>query len=122
MTAAPMPAGRFALAALATWRVTHLLAQEDGPADVVVRLRRRAGSGWPGDLLDCFYCLSVWVAVPCGVGLAGRYRANPLWYLAVSGAACLLEQATRPAPDAHPHGDSAAEPQETPTTMERTEP
>jgi hypothetical protein len=113
-----MPAGRFALATLATWRVTHLLAEEDGPADAVVRLRRRAGSGWTGDLLDCFYCLSVWVAVPCSAGLAGRYRANPLWYLAVSGAACLLEQATRPAGDAHPynehgaqqHGETATEP------------
>jgi hypothetical protein len=121
MRAAPMPAGRFALAALATWRVTHLLAEEDGPADVVVRLRRRAGSGWPGDLLDCFYCLSVWAAVPCGVGLAGRYRANPLWYLALSGAACLLEQATRPGRDArqhdgHPHGVTAAEPATEPAT------
>jgi hypothetical protein len=52
-----MPAGRFLLATLATWRVTHLLVEEDGPADVVVRLRRRAGSSWAGDLLDCFYYL-----------------------------------------------------------------
>jgi hypothetical protein len=51
---APVPAGRFVLAALATWRVTHLLVAEDGPADVVVRLRRRAGFGWAGDVLDCF--------------------------------------------------------------------
>jgi hypothetical protein len=103
MAAAPVPAGRFVLAALATWRVTHLLAEEDGPADVVVRLRRRAGSGWAGGLLDCFYCLSVWVAVPFGVGLAARRRLDPLSCLAVSGAACLLEQATRRA--GHPGQD-----------------
>ena len=94
MTAASMPAGRFVLATLATWRVAHLLAEEDGPGDVLVHLRRRAGSSWAGDLLDCFYCLSVWVAVPCSVGLAGRRRVDPLWCLAVSGAACLLEQGT----------------------------
>jgi hypothetical protein len=92
---APVPAGRFVLAALATWRVTHLLVAEDGPADVVVRLRRRAGFGWAGDVLDCFYCLSVWVAVPFTAGLTGRRRVDPLSCLAVSGAACLLEQATR---------------------------
>jgi hypothetical protein len=109
---APMPAGRFVLAALATWRVTHLLAEEDGPADVVVRLRRRAGSSWAGDLLDCFYCLSVWVAVPFAVGLAGRRRVDPVACLAVSGAACLLEQATRQArvPHDHTHSDQEVSP------------
>jgi hypothetical protein len=101
MKAVPMPAGRFVLATLATWRVTHLLAEEDGPADVVVRLRRRAGSSWAGELLDCFYCLSVWVAVPFGVGLGGRRRVDPLWCLAVSGAACLLEQGTQRAKEPH---------------------
>ena len=102
-----MPAGRFVLATLATWRVTHLLVAEDGPADVVVRLRRRAGSSWAGDLLDCFYCLSVWVAVPFTVGLAGRRRVDPVACLAVSGAACLLEQATRRtgAPHDYAHSD-----------------
>ena len=33
--------GRFVLVSLAVWRVTHLLAEEDGPGDVVVRLRAR---------------------------------------------------------------------------------
>ena len=104
-----MPAGRFVLATLATWRVTHLLVAEDGPADVVVRLRRRAGSSWAGDLLDCFYCLSVWVAVPFTVGLAGRRRVDPVACLAVSGAACLLEQATRRTGTLHDHAHSDQE-------------
>jgi hypothetical protein len=91
------------LAALATWRVTHLLAEEDGPGDVVVRLRARAGDGQLGSLMDCFYCLSIWVAVPFSVGLTRTRRADPLAWLALSGAACLLEQATRdPALDQAP--------------------
>ena len=89
------PGMRFALASLATWRVTHLLAEEDGPANVVVRLRERAGDGSLGELMDCFYCLSVWVAAPFGFALARRPRDAPLHSLALSGAACLLEQATR---------------------------
>jgi Protein of unknown function (DUF1360) len=86
---------RFALASLATWRLTHLLAEEDGPANLVVRLRERAGAGQLGELMDCFYCLSVWIAAPFGLALARRPREAPLLWLALSGAACLLEQATR---------------------------
>jgi hypothetical protein len=85
---------RFALASLATWRVTHLLAEEDGPFDAVVRLRARAGSGQLGALMDCFYCLSIWVAAPATLAVARRPRDAPLAWLALSGAACLLERAT----------------------------
>ena len=98
------PRARFGLASLATWRVTHLLAEEDGPADVVVRLRTRAGDGRLGGLMDCFGCLSIWVAAPLSFGLARTRRPDPVAWLALSGAACLLEQATherRPRPYLH---------------------
>src|SRR5579864_2030533 len=90
----PVTAGRFVLATLATWRVTHLVVHEDGPGEAIVRLRRRAGSGWAGQLLDCFYCTSVWVAAPLSVAGGRRRRFDPLAWLALSGAACLLEQAS----------------------------
>jgi Protein of unknown function (DUF1360) len=93
MSSADLPT-RLALGALATWRVTHLLVEEDGPADVVVRLRRRAGDGWLGQAMDCFYCLSIWTAAPVAAAVARRPREMPLTWLALSGAACLLEQAT----------------------------
>jgi hypothetical protein len=85
---------RFALGVLATWRVTHLLAEEDGPGDLVVLLRARAGDGWRGRLMDCFYCLSVWTALPFALVVARRRRDAPVAVLALSGAACLLERAT----------------------------
>jgi hypothetical protein len=88
------PATRFTFAALATWRVTHLLAEEDGPADLVVDLRRRAGESRLGELMDCFYCLSVWTAAPLSLAVTRRVRELPLVWLALSGAACLLERAT----------------------------
>ena len=55
---------RFILAALATWRITHLLASEDGPAGVIARLRARIANSILGEFVDCFGCLSIWVAVP----------------------------------------------------------
>ncbi len=57
-------ATRFAVASLAAWRVTHLLAEEDGPGEVVLHLRERAGTSEFGSLMDCFGCLSFWVAAP----------------------------------------------------------
>src|SRR5579862_3348650 len=69
----PVP---FALAALATWRLTHLIVAEDGPAEVVVRLRRAAGAGVVGQAMDCFYCASVWVALPVAAALTYTPRAG----------------------------------------------
>jgi hypothetical protein len=85
---------RFALAGLATWRLTHLLSREDGPGDVVYRLRARVRSEQAGKLLDCFYCLSVWTAFPLAIAASRRTRDVPLQWLALSGAACLLERIT----------------------------
>src|ERR1700680_2591564 len=83
---------RFVLAALATWRVTHLLANEDGPANIVFRLRRRLGNGLLGSLMDCFNCLSLWIAAPAAVFLSTRPILWVTSSLALSGAACLLER------------------------------
>jgi Protein of unknown function (DUF1360) len=93
---------RFALGSLATWRVTHLLAEEDGPWDAVVRVRVRLGPGQLGALMDCFYCLSIWVAAPATLAVARRPRHAPLVWLALSGAACLLERVTSPPETAEP--------------------
>ncbi len=83
---------RFTVAVLATWRVSHLLAGEDGPGDLLVRLRFAVGVSWAGKLLDCFYCLSLVVAVPASL-LVTREPLECLFvWLATSGAACLLEQ------------------------------
>lgn len=83
---------RFVLAVLATWRLTHLLAREDGPGDLLARLRRRLGEGAAGRFLDCFHCLSVWVAAVAALWLT----REPLdWFiatLALSGASCLLQR------------------------------
>jgi hypothetical protein len=87
-------ATRFALASLAVWRVTHLLAEEDGPADAVLRLRAGLGQGPLGKLMDCFMCVSLWVAAPASLAVTRRSRELPVAWLALSGAACLLERAT----------------------------
>ncbi|HXK15750.1 MAG TPA: DUF1360 domain-containing protein, partial [Gaiellaceae bacterium] len=59
-----MQSTRIVLASLATWRLAHLVAEEDGPANVIARARARAGTSELGELMDCFYCLSLWAALP----------------------------------------------------------
>ena len=62
----------FVLAVLATWRLTHLLAEEDGPAYVVVRFRAQLGDSLAGKMMDCFYCLSVWIAAGAALFVTRR--------------------------------------------------
>ena len=83
---------RFALAVLATWRVTHLLANEDGPADLIVRFRARLGRGLTGSLMDCFNCLSLWIAAPAALFVSRKPLDWLFTWLALSAAACLLER------------------------------
>ncbi|MFT3748834.1 MAG: DUF1360 domain-containing protein [Agriterribacter sp.] len=82
------------ISVLAAWRLTHLLQAEDGPFDIIYHIRKRAGTGFFGSLLDCFYCVSIWVAVPFAIWLGNRWWEMVLYWLAISGAVCLLEQFT----------------------------
>lgn len=84
---------RLLVAGLATWRVTHLLAAEDGPADCLVKLRAWLGNNFLGKLMDCFGCLSFWVAAPASFFVARTPLDLVVTWLALSGAACLLERA-----------------------------
>ena len=84
----------FLIAMLAVWRVTHLFWGEDGPGDIFLRLRRLAGSSFFGQLLDCFYCLSLWIAAPLGVMLGRTWLERGLLWLSLSGGAILLERVT----------------------------
>lgn len=84
----------FALYTLAVWRLAHLLSQEDGPFDLVFKLRRLAGQGFFGRLLDCFYCLSLWLAAPFAFMLSKDWITGVVVWLALSGAASVLFKAT----------------------------
>ena len=82
------------LGVLGVWRITHLFQAEDGPWDLIVRLRRAAGEGFWGKLLDCFYCLSLWVSLPFAIFLGTTYAEHFLLWLALSAGAILLERIT----------------------------
>jgi hypothetical protein len=88
-------AGDLIVAALALWRITHLLHNEEGPFGAMTRLRRAAGNGFAGRALDCFYCLSLWLSIPLALLIGADSLQRLLLWPALSGAACLLQRATQ---------------------------
>lgn len=84
----------FVIAVLVVWRITHLFWGEDGPGDIFVRLRRLAGKSFFGQLLDCFYCLSLWVAAPVAWVIGASWWERAFLWFALSGGAILLERLT----------------------------
>jgi hypothetical protein len=90
------------LGILTVWRITHLLQAEDGPWNIVIFLRRSAGDSFWGKLLDCFYCLSVWVAVPFALFLGESWWERAFLWPSLSAGAILLERLTNARPKIPP--------------------
>jgi len=89
------------LSVFVVWRLTHLIGKEDGPFDIIFLIRKKAGNSVSGKLMDCFYCLSIWIALPFGIWLGQNWIEEILVWFALSGAASLLEQATTKQNDLH---------------------
>ena len=92
----------FVLCTLAVWRVTYLLAKEDGPGRIFARLRGAAGDGFWRSLLGCFYCLSLWVACPVALALGETWQERALLWPALSAGAICLER-LKPGPPPAPY-------------------
>lgn len=100
------------IAILATWRITRMVQNENLPFNLGGRLRKRLRikeyepvSGYaqttprrdaiqPGsfrDLMNCFKCLSFWVALPMANFITGGFWQVLTLTLAINAAAILLE-------------------------------
>jgi hypothetical protein len=82
----------FLVGVFAVWRITYAVTMEDGPARVLARLR--VAAAWRGSVLECFYCASVWIALPVAFAIGTTITERALLWLALSGAACLLHRIT----------------------------
>ena len=80
---------------LCVWRITHLLNAEDGPGDIIVRLRQSVGHGFWGKLMDCFYCLSLWLSIPFAILLGNGWKEQFLLWPALSAGAIICEELLR---------------------------
>lgn len=85
---------KYILLVIAVWRVTHLISAEDGPFDVIIRLRKFVGNSFFGKLMDCFYCLSVWIGFCAAIYITRDPEQLVVLTLFYSGSATLLEKLT----------------------------
>jgi len=85
---------RFLIAALASWRVSFLLARERGPWQIFTRLRRGT-VGVTGELLACVKCVGLWVAIPFTFFVRGSGWEWVVIWLALAGSVALIDEWTR---------------------------
>lgn len=85
---------KYAIIVIVVWRLTHLISSEDGPFDLIIKLRKFAGNTFFGKLMDCFYCLSVWIGLACAFYVTDRSDQIIILTLFYSGASILLEKLT----------------------------
>lgn len=86
---------RFAMSALAVYRVSFLVAREDGPWGVLQRIRAYAKGTVAGRLAGCVNCLSVWLSLPLAAFVGTTWIERLVAWWALSGAAVLMDRATR---------------------------
>lgn len=95
----------FIILALATWRLALLLVEEEGPRDIIGKLRVKLGVRYDNysvafgtnvvaEALVCVWCMSIWVGLAVSVlyftvPTATLYAAFPL---ALSAAAVLCHE------------------------------
>jgi hypothetical protein len=82
----------FIISILAVWRVTHLIQAEDGPFDLIFKLRKLAGKSIVGSLMDYFFCLSIWVALLPAVYIGITWVERILLVPALSAGAIFLNR------------------------------
>lgn len=95
----------FLILALAAWRVTSLLVEEDGPFYILERLRFKLGMRYDENSrrvatneiargFECVWCLSVWVGGLMAVlyWIAPRAALMLAFPFALSAAAIMVEE------------------------------
>ena len=80
------------LSILAVYRLSYLIAKEDGPFDLFYAMREKIGQGsWFGRGLHCVLCVSFWLSFPPAFWLFWGRPLNVLagWF-GIAGAVMVL--------------------------------
>ena len=85
---------KYIVLVIVVWRLTHLIGAEDGPFDLIFKLRKLCGNSFFGKLMDCFYCLSIWIGILAAVYVSRNWETIIMLALYYSGASILLEKLT----------------------------
>lgn len=85
--------------------MAQLLVYDDGPFDVIFKLRAAVGTydlnaagerqTVLGKLFSCPYCVGFWIAAPLAATLATTIISFFLWWLAIAGGQAFLESQSK---------------------------
>lgn len=82
----------FILAALAVYRLSRMITDEEGPFMVFTKLRGLARPDtWIGRGLECIMCVSVWVALAAALYIDWTWTL-PLTWLALSSVTVMIRK------------------------------
>ena len=97
---------KFILIGMAVWRLSSLLANEDGPFDVFARIRNLLGvkyrneggelgesfgTNWISKGIICTWCVSVWVGAIVALSLSDDFVTWLIHTLALSTTAIIID-------------------------------
>ena len=85
---------KYFVVVIVVWRLTHLFSAEDGPFDLIIRFRKLLGESFWGKLMDCFYCLSIWLGLVFACMEGNNPKEIIMLTLFYSGASILVEKLT----------------------------
>ena len=90
----------FLLLTLACYRLSQLIAIDEGPASMLLNLRARLGAydrradGEAktnlGRGISCPHCVGIWIALPLAAIGFGLHGGTLVWWLAIAGGQSLL--------------------------------
>ena len=84
----------FVVLALAVWRVSRIVVAEDGPFDLLARMRSRfeidKQRTWVSRGLMCVACISFWLGLIVAVAVFGLSFESVAYGLALSAASVIL--------------------------------
>lgn len=96
---------KLVLLSLACYRLAQLFVFDEGPFNIFDRIRILAGAydydsqGRAktnlGRLINCPYCVGIWVALPLGIMVSGISWYIPLWWFAIAGGQAFLQGLTK---------------------------
>lgn len=92
---------RLVIAALVCFRLSELITVDDGPNDMLLKMRARLGAyyigadGKPvtslGRGIICAYCVGIWIAALLALMLFPIGFMTPVYWLAIAGGQALLQ-------------------------------
>jgi hypothetical protein len=84
----------FLIVLLATYRLSHMIAMEDGPFDMFATARDAIGqASWVGRGFHCALCLSFWLSLPMAWVIVSDFDALAFTWLGIAGACLVLHRA-----------------------------